>query len=123
MFRNEGEAKMIFTLHEGDNVQISNQEINITTPVSRYQFNADQLMEVSILTTDSGPKVDDTGLVLFMDNDDAFIIMSENPLYRKLIFQDMRELVDIDYSSVLAASFATERGMFERYRYDRCVNQ
>lgn len=72
---------MILTLKEGDNVQINSREIKIETQTSRYSFQTDQLIEVSILKTGSGPKVDDQGLVLSMNNHDTFIIMSENPLY------------------------------------------
>ena len=113
---------MVVTLSNEDNVQISSREINISTPDDSYQFQTDQLMEISILKTDSGPKVDDKGLVLFMNNNDTFIIMSENPLYQKLIFEEMRWVFDLDFSSVLAASFSKGKGKFDLYRQEQRVS-
>jgi len=113
---------MVHTLNNGDTVHISNKEINITTAFDKYLFRTDQLKEVSILTTGGGPAVDDTGLVLSMDNHDTFVVMSENPVYWKLLFEDMRYMCNIDYTNVLAASFSTGRGKFDLYRQEKCAS-
>lgn len=113
---------MILTLKEGDNVQINSRVITIETITDSYKFRTDQLMEVSILKTDSGPKVDDQGLVLSMNNHDTFIIMSENPLYQRLIFEEMRWVFDLDFGNVLASSFSTGKGKFDLYRQERRVS-
>ena len=113
---------MVVTLDKGDDVQISSREICITTQHERYRFQTDQLMEVSILKTDSGPKVDDQGLVLSMSSHDTFIIMSENPLYQRLIFEEMRWIFDLDFNNVLVASFSKGKGKFDLYRQERMVS-
>lgn len=113
---------MILTLKEGDNVQINNREINIETLNDCYRFRTDQLIEICILKTDSGPKVDDQGLVLSMNNHDTFIIMSENPLYQRLIFEEMRWVFDLDFRNVLASSFSKGKGKFDLYRQEQLVS-
>lgn len=107
---------MFFTLKDEDTIRFEDNQIIMSVSGQTLTCQADRILSAGIMTTNQGPIKDDVGLVLLMDNDDTIIIMSEHPLFQKVLFEELKAVIEIDYQIVLEAMAHADNGLFIVYR-------
>lgn len=105
-----------------DIINIKNSCIEVTAKNKKYTFDKSEIEEISIITNNLGPFNDDMGLTIKINKSAGFFkkftifIMSENPLFEKILFDELKEIADIDYDAVTQAMSCVENKEFVLYK-------
>ncbi len=109
------EKENIYVLNQEDSIAINNNFIEVKVQNELKKYNIDELKKVSIVTTDKGPFIDDTSLLLQFENS-CLIFPSENPLTEIFLFEQLAKFVKIDFEEVIKASSSTDNKEFILYK-------
>ena len=104
----------IFTLKNNDAVEISADEIKMNIDGEAVCFKIAEILKIAILTSNQGPFVDDVALAITIE-DRVFVILSENKLFEKFLFDGISKKITIDFQKVMEASSCTENAEFIIY--------
>ncbi len=95
-------------------------EIEVTVQKKKYTFDKSEIREILMLTRDSGPFSDDVCLAIIINNsfseEVTVFIESEHPLFEKFLFDELKEIVGLDYESVIQAMTCVENKVFPLYK-------
>ena len=110
--------KMKICIENEDTVFIKNNCIEIHTESEDYCFDGSEIQEINIITSAMGPFYDDMCLAIEIGKGEPAVvfIMSEHPLYSSLLFDGLKQLVELNYKAVIEASSCTEEKLFPIYR-------
>ena len=109
---------MKICLENDDRISVTDDRIEVYAGNEKYCFDRSEIEEIIILTTDLGPFYDDMCLAIRIDReeDTAIFIMSGHPLYSTFLFDELKQIVDLDFQAIIEASACTENKMFLLYR-------
>lgn len=101
-----------------DKIFVKDNCVEVYAKNEKYSFDKSEIEEIHIITTDLGPFYDDMCLAIRFDRRDTAVvfIMSEHPLYRQFLFDELKQIVDLDYQAIIDASACTENKMFLIYK-------
>ena len=105
---------MVRTLRDCDTIETINDEIHISIDGVKYSYGIADVTKIAILTTDQGPFVDDTALLMVV-KESYFLIPSEHHLYAKFLFDEISKKITIDFQKAVDASACTENAEFVLY--------
>ena len=113
---------MKILIEKNDIICIKNKHIEVTAKNNNYCFDRSEIVQIDIITTDKGPFYDDMCLAIRINKESAsteevfIFIMSEHPLYEKFLFDELKEIIDINYEAIIDASTCTESKVFMVYK-------
>lgn len=109
---------MKICIENDDKIIIKDNCIEVYVQKEKYCFDKSEIEEINIITTDLGPFYDDMCLTIrFSRKDDVVVfIMSEHPLYKKILFEELSHIVDLDFQAIIEASTCTENKTFLVYK-------
>ena len=111
---NRGDSMDLKILKKNDTIETKNDEIHVVFDGKAYCDKIDDVIKISIFTTDQGPFVDDVALVITM-KERSFLVPSEHSLYEKFIFDDISKKLTIDFQKAMDAASCTENAEFILY--------
>lgn len=96
-------------------------EIEVITKKEKYSFDKSEIEEILMLTRDSGPFSDDVCLAIIINSKSfseevTIFIESEHPLFEKFLFDELKEIVSVDYEAIIQAMTCMENKVFELYK-------
>ena len=93
----------------GDNENIT--YMNNIVEYGMLKISTDELLEISVLTTDRGPFEDDHALVLYF-RDLVIVIPSEHEDYKTFFFDSLTKDFNVDYTEYIKAMGCTDNAEF-----------
>lgn len=109
---------MKLTLNNSDTICVKDDKVSVVFEDKEYSFTKEEIEAAMIITTDKGPFYDDMCLAIRIDSETAVFVMSEHPQYSGFLFDELKTIVEIDYSKVIEASVCTENNIFFIYKRD-----
>ena len=103
-------------INSTDTIGINNGRLEAKAEEKEYFFVKEQIEEILLITTDMGPFYDDMGLAVRIDENTAFLIMSEHPRFQPFLFEELKTIVEIDYEAVIKASSCIQNNVFSVYK-------
>ena len=109
---------MKICIENNDKIFIKDNCIEVYAKNQKYCFDKSEIEEINIITTDLGPFYDDMCLAIKVTGkeDLGVFIMSEHPLYQKFLFDELKQIVDLDFQAIIEASTCTEDKIFLIYK-------
>lgn len=99
-----------------DTVCVKDTMIEVVIQNEKYVFQKEEIEAVLMITTDLGPFYDDMCLCIRINQETAIFIMSEHPLFKKFLFDELKTIIDINYEVVIQASACVENNIFTIYQ-------
>ena len=105
---------MKLCIENDDTICIKNNCIEVDIKNIKYSFNKSEIEEIHIITTNLGPAYCDMCLAIKINNKDTTVIfiMSEHPLYNRFLFEELNQIVDLDYQAIIEAAACVENKLF-----------
>lgn len=109
---------MKIRIENDDKIFVKNNCIEVYANCEKYCFDRSEIEEISIITTDLGPFYDDMGLAIRINKKETIVIfiLSGHPLFRNFLFDELKQIVDIDYKAVIDAASCVENKIFSIYK-------
>ena len=112
---------MKICIENDDKISVRDNCIEICTKSDKYCFDSSEIAQIDMITTDKGPFYDDMCLAVKIsrkDNADnaVIFIMSGHPLFKKFLFDELKQLVDLNYEAIIEASACVENRIFPVYK-------
>lgn len=117
----EEEDMKIRVENDQDILCVKNDSIEVVVQNKKYTFDKSEIESAMLITTELGPFYDDMGLAIRIDEETAIFIMSEHPLFKKFLFDELSTIIDIDYEAVIKASSCVENNKFMIYEKNNFV--
>lgn len=107
---------MKLTLNNNDTICVKEGKISVVFQGKQYSFTKEEIEAAMIITTDKGPFYDDMCLAIRIDSQTAIFVMSEHPQYSGFLFDELKTLIEVDYSKVIEASSCVDNNIFFVYK-------
>lgn len=109
---------MKIRIENDDKIFNKDNRIEVYAQNEKYSFDSSEIEEIHIITTDMGPFYDDMCLAIrFRREEDVVVfMMSEHPLYRHFLFDELKHIVSLNFQAIIDASACTENKLFLIYK-------
>lgn len=74
----------------------------------------DNIIKVSVITSNKGPVEDDMGLAIKF-HDEVYVLMSEHPLYNNFLFEELGKVIELDFQAITDAASSCDNAEFIVY--------
>ena len=108
-------------IKSNDVISIKNNCIEVIAENKNYSFDKTEIKDILLLTRDSGPFDDDVCLAIIINSTSIseeviIFIESEHQMYEKFLFDELKEIVSIDYEAIIQAMTCVEDKVFVLYK-------
>ena len=107
-------ANEIYITAYEDSLSLNGSIINAVSDSKEYLFDLEDVLKIVILTTDAGPFDEDMWLKVYA-GDDVIFIPSGHRCYEAFLFDQIGNVLPIDYKNIIEASACTVYKEFVLY--------
>lgn len=107
---------MKLCLKNEDSIHIENDCIHVLLDNKKYIYSKSEIEAAMIITNNLGSFYDDMCLVIRIDSETAIFIMSEHPLYKKFLFDELTSIIEVDYNVIIEAAVCCDNKIFIIYK-------
>lgn len=101
---------------DADTLCVVDKDIEAVVENQKYVFNKDDIDAVFMITADLGLLYDNMCLAIRINAETAIYIMSEHPLFKKFLFDELTTIIDIDHDKMMKVTTCTETKIFVMYK-------
>lgn len=115
--------KMIDIEADNDCLFLKDNMIHAVVQEEQFIIPLCSVKRIFLLTTDTGPLKDDTGLAIEANNSTVVLIMSEHKCFSSFLFDQIGKFLPIDFQKIAEASVCTENKIFKLYANESLMDQ
>lgn len=108
----------LLQLGQEDFLDLEENELLVWAENRKYVYSIESIEKMVLLKTDEGPLYDDMGLAV--DTGDALIlIMSEHKCFQEFLFEQLGQVLPVDYQKVMDAMLYAGQNKFVIYERNK----